>query len=135
MNLFMFGREGASTPTPSANQLPRTEGGGNFQGTFSASYRMILRDCYPNSVPALLYVYDGVVKIDLSNHARRRLREKNLTVEDLRNVLANHARAHPSPRKRMEKGRTISGERINVVYTEVKADEFRIVSVITPDRR
>jgi hypothetical protein len=33
----------------------------------------------------------------------------------------------------MEKGRALSGERINVVYTEAKAGEFRIVSVITPE--
>jgi hypothetical protein len=33
----------------------------------------------------------------------------------------------------MEKGRALSGERINVVYTDAKAGEFRIVSVITPE--
>ncbi len=83
-------------------------------------------------VPAL---YDVVVNIDLSNHARRRLREKGLTVADVRNVLQDRNPAHPSPKKRTERGRAISGERVNVVYTEIKAEEFRIVSVITPDRR
>jgi uncharacterized DUF497 family protein len=83
-------------------------------------------------VPVL---YDDVVNIDLPPHARRRLREKNLTVTDVRNVLADRGPAHPSPKKRTEKGRAISGERVNVVYTEVKAEQFRIVSVITPDRR
>jgi hypothetical protein len=29
----------------------------------------------------------------------------------------------------------VSGERINVVYTEAKAGQFRIVSAITPDRK
>ena len=77
----------------------------------------------------------GVVKIRLSQHARLRLREKGLTVADVRNVLQGRARTHTSPKKRTEKGRTPSGERINVVYTEAKAGEFRIVSVVTPDRK
>lgn len=75
------------------------------------------------------------MKIDLSNHARRRLREKGLTVVDVRSVLQSRGPSHPSSKKRMEKGRAISGERINVVYTEAKVGEFRIVSVVTPDRR
>lgn len=75
------------------------------------------------------------MKIDLSNHARRRLRDKGLTVADVRNVLRGRGPSHPSAKKRTEKGRAISGERIDVVYTEVKAGRFRIVSVVTPDRR
>lgn len=75
------------------------------------------------------------MKIDLSDHARRRLRDKGLTVADVRNVLQGRGPSHPSAKKRTEKGRAISGERIDVVYTEAKAGEFRIVSVVTPDRR
>jgi uncharacterized DUF497 family protein len=75
------------------------------------------------------------VKVYLSMHARRRLRQKGLTVADVRNVLQGRGSAHPSDKKRTEKGRAVSGERINVVYTEAKAGQFRIVSVITPDRK
>ena len=75
------------------------------------------------------------MNIDLSNHARRRLRDKGLTVTDVRNVLQGRGPSHPSPKKRKAWGRAISGERIDVVYTEAKAEEFRIVSVVTPDRR
>lgn len=75
------------------------------------------------------------MKISLTAHARLRLREKGLTVADVRNVLQGRGSAHPSARKRTEKGRAASGERINVVYTEEKAEVFRIVSVITPDRK
>jgi hypothetical protein len=49
-------------------------------------------------------------------------------------ALLGRGPAHPSAKKRMEKGRALSGERINVVvYTEAKAGDFRIVSVITPE--
>jgi uncharacterized DUF497 family protein len=75
------------------------------------------------------------VKINLSNHARLRLREKGLTIADVRNVFRARGGGHPSEKKRVEKGRALSGERLNVVYTEVKAGDFRIVSVITPDRK
>jgi uncharacterized DUF497 family protein len=77
----------------------------------------------------------ALMDIDLSRHARLRLREKGLTRADVENVLNNRSPSHPSPKKRIEKGRALSGEKINVVYTEVKAKEFRIVSVITPDRK
>ena len=63
------------------------------------------------------------------------MRERGITRADIRNVLENRGAAHPSRRKRTEKGRALSGERINVVYTEAKAGEFRIVSVVTPDRQ
>jgi hypothetical protein len=75
------------------------------------------------------------VKVYLSKHARKRLRERGLTVADVRNVLQGRGPAHPSAKKRTQKGRAVSGERINVVYTEAKAGQFRIVSVITPDRK
>ncbi len=77
----------------------------------------------------------GIVNINLSNHARKRLREKGLTVTDVRNVLQGRGPTHPSAKKRTQKGTAVSGERINVVYTEAKAGQFRIVSVITPDRK
>ena len=75
------------------------------------------------------------MKIDLTDHARKRLRQRGLTVADVRNVLWGRAPTHPSPKKRTEKGRALSGERIDVVYTEAKAGNFRIVSVVTPDRK
>jgi uncharacterized protein DUF4258 len=75
------------------------------------------------------------MRITLSRHARQRLWEKGLTRADVRNVLENRAATHPSQKKRTEKGRALSGERIHGVYTEAKAGEFRIVSVVTPDRR
>jgi hypothetical protein len=75
------------------------------------------------------------VQIYLSAHARKRIREKGLTVADVRSVLQGRGPAHPSAKKRKARGRAISGERIEVVYTEAKAGQFRIVSVITPDRR
>jgi hypothetical protein len=75
------------------------------------------------------------MKISLSRHGRRRLRDKGFTVADVRNVLQGRGPSHPSAKKRTEKGRAISGERVNVVYTEAKAGDFRIVSVVTPDRK
>ncbi len=75
------------------------------------------------------------MEIDLSNHARRRLREKGLTKADVENVLRRRPHSHPSAKKRTEKGRALTGERIDVVYTEKKAGKFRIVSVVTPDRK
>ncbi len=75
------------------------------------------------------------MEIDLSNHARRRLREKGLTKADVENVLRRRPRSYPSAKKRTEKGRALSGERIDVVYTEKKAGKFCIVSVVTPDRK
>ncbi len=75
------------------------------------------------------------MRIDLSDHARKRLRQRGLTVADVRNVLRGRAPTHPSPKKRTQQGRALSGERINVVYTEAKAGNFRIVSVVTPDRK
>lgn len=75
------------------------------------------------------------MRVSLSQHARLRLREKNLTLGDVRKVLQERGSVHPSKKKRIEKGRALSGERINVVYTEARAGEFRIVSVVTPDRR
>jgi hypothetical protein len=75
------------------------------------------------------------MRVRLSKHASKRLRDRGLSVADVRNVLQGRGPAHPSAKKRTEKGRALSGERINVVYTEAKAGEFRIVSVITPDRK
>jgi hypothetical protein len=50
-------------------------------------------------------------------------------------VLQNRSPTHPSRKKRPELGRALNGERVKVVYTEHKAQEFRIVSVVTPDRK
>ena len=76
------------------------------------------------------------MKIELTHHARKRLREQRLTIDDVRNVLKSRGgQSYPSKKKRVQGGRALSGEKVNVVYTEEKAGEFRIVSVVTPDRR
>jgi hypothetical protein len=54
---------------------------------------------------------------------------------DIRHVLLNRASTHPSRRKRVERGRALNGERLEVVYTETTAGSFHIVSVKKPDRR
>jgi hypothetical protein len=76
------------------------------------------------------------VRITYTHHAQRRMRERAVSAADVRRVLANRPpqRSFPSPRKRSERGRASSGALLEVVYTEEKAGEFRIVTVITPDR-
>jgi uncharacterized DUF497 family protein len=75
------------------------------------------------------------MRITLSRHARRRMRERAVAMADIRHVLMNRGPSHPSRRKREERGRALNGERLEVVYTEVSAGVFHIVSVKKPDRR
>lgn len=75
------------------------------------------------------------MRITLSNHARKRMRERNISREDVEHVLAGRGATHPSPRKRTRRGRSLSGMRIEVVYTEVQAEQFHIVTVKALDRR
>jgi hypothetical protein len=50
-------------------------------------------------------------------------------VADIRNVLNGRPPMHPSPNKRVHTGRALDGRRLEVMYTEAKAGEVRIVSV------
>ena len=77
-------------------------------------------------VPAL---YHDVMKITPTAHGHRRMHERRVTVADIRNVLGSRPQMHPSPNKRVHTGRALDGRRLEVMYTEAKAGEVRIVSV------
>ena len=72
------------------------------------------------------------MKITLIRHGHRRMRERRVTVADIRNVLNSRPQMHPSPNKRVHTGRTLDGRRLEVMYTEAKAGEVRVVSVVIP---
>ncbi len=72
------------------------------------------------------------MEITPTRHGHRRMRERRVTVADIRNVLGSRPPMHPSPNKRVQTGRALDGRRLEVVYTEPKAGEFRIVSVVAP---
>jgi uncharacterized DUF497 family protein len=57
------------------------------------------------------------------------MRERSVTVADIRNVLNSRTQMHFSPNKRVHTGRALDGQRLEVMYTEAKAGEVRIVSV------
>ena len=57
------------------------------------------------------------------------MREWRVTVADIRNVLNSRPQMHFSPNKRVHMGRALDGRRLEVMYTEAKAGEIRIVSV------
>lgn len=63
------------------------------------------------------------------------MRQRNVTLEDIEHVLSARGPGHPSPRKRTQRGRSLGGQRLEVVYTEVQADQFHIVTVKALDRR
>jgi hypothetical protein len=63
-------------------------------------------------------------------HGSRRMHERGVTVADIRNVLNGRPPMHPSPNKRVHTGRALDGRRLEVMYTEAKAGEVRIVSVV-----
>ena len=73
--------------------------------------------------------YHEAMKITPIRHAHRRMRERRVTVEDIRNVRHGRPPMHPSPNKRVQMGRTLDGRRLEVMYTEAKAGEVRVVSV------
>ena len=77
-------------------------------------------------VPAL---YHDAMKITPTPHGHRRMRERGVTVADIRSVLNSRPQMHFSPNKRVHKGRALDGRRLEVMYTEAKAGEVRIVSV------
>ena len=57
------------------------------------------------------------------------MRERRVTVADIRNVLNSRPQMHFSPNKRVHTGLALDGRRLEVMYTEAKAGEIRIVSV------
>ena len=72
------------------------------------------------------------MKITPTPHGHRRMRERRVTVADIRNVLNSRPKMHFSPNKRVHTGRALDGQRLEVMYTEAKAGEVRIVSVRAP---
>jgi len=74
------------------------------------------------------------LRVTLSNHARRRMRERNVPSEDVEHVMAGREPAHPSPKSRTLRGRTLGGARLEVVYTEARPEQFHIVTVKLLDR-
>jgi hypothetical protein len=69
------------------------------------------------------------MKITPTRHGHRRMHERRVTVADIRNVLNSRPPMHFSPNKRVHTGRALDGRRLEVMYTEAKAGEVRIVSV------
>ena len=80
-------------------------------------------------VPVL---YHDAMKITPTPHAHRRMHERRVTVADIRNVLNSRPKMHFSLNKRVHTGRARDGRRLQVMYTEAKAGEVRIVSVAAP---
>jgi hypothetical protein len=73
------------------------------------------------------------MNITPTRHGHRRMRERRVTVADIRNVLnGRRPQMHFSPNKRVQTGRALDGRRLEVMYTEAKAGEVRIVSVAAP---
>lgn len=69
------------------------------------------------------------MRVTLSGHARKRMRERNVYREDIEYVLSKRGQTYPSPKKRSRRGRDASGRRMEVVYTEVNSGQFHIVTV------
>lgn len=74
------------------------------------------------------------MNVTFSGHARKRMNERNVFREDIENVLLARGPAHPSSRKRTQRGRSLGGKRLEVVYTEGTAGHFHIVTVKVLDR-
>lgn len=74
------------------------------------------------------------MRITLSGHARKRMRERNVSFGDIEHELSGRGPEHPGSRKRTIRGRSLGGRRLEVVYTEAQADQFHIVTVKTLDR-
>lgn len=72
------------------------------------------------------------MRITYSSHARRRMKERNVTQPDVESVMSRRARTYPSSKKRTETGRTLGGKSLKVVYTEEKRENFHIVTVVIP---
>ena len=72
------------------------------------------------------------MKITPVRHGHMRMHERRVTVADIRNVLNSRPQMKFSPNKRVQMGRTLDGRRLEVMYTEAKAGEVHVVSVVTP---
>lgn len=68
------------------------------------------------------------MRITLRGRARRRMRERNVSLEDIEHLLSDRGSAHPSP-KRTQRGRSLGGVQLEVVYTEVQSEQLHIVTV------
>jgi hypothetical protein len=97
---------------------------GQAVGGLRQSGRGILRD--------VLALYHDAMKITPTPHGHRRMHERRVTVADIRNVLNSRPPMHFSPNRRVHTGRALDGRRLEVIYTEAKAGEVRIVSVAAP---
>jgi hypothetical protein len=108
---------------PLSTEVPRRAPRGPVgpQLHFAIYGRGILR-----GVPAL---YHDAMKITPTPHGHRRMHERRVTVADIRYVLNGRPQMHFSPNKRVHTGRALDGRRLEVMYTEAKAGEVRIVSV------
>ena len=69
------------------------------------------------------------MNITFSGHARQRMNERNVTIEDVENVLSDRGPGHPGAKKRTQRGRSLGGKRLEVVYTEKVAGYFHVVTV------
>lgn len=69
------------------------------------------------------------MNITFSGHARQRMDERNVTAEDIENVLSNLGPGHPSTKKQTQRGRSLGGKRLEVVYTEGTVGHFHVVTV------
>lgn len=74
------------------------------------------------------------MRITLSGHARKRMRERNVSVADIRHVMSGRGHQHPSAKKRTQSGRSPAGVRLEVVYTEPTTLHFHVVTVKLLDR-
>ncbi len=74
------------------------------------------------------------MRVTYSNHADKRMRERNVSRYDVRHVLTGRRFEPPSPKKRTVTGRALAGHRLEVVYTQARQAEFHIVTVKLPDR-
>jgi hypothetical protein len=74
------------------------------------------------------------VRVTLSGHARKRMRERNVFWDDIEHVLASRGSEYSSSKKRTFRGRDAGGRRLEVVYTEARSGHFHVVTIKTLDR-
>ncbi len=74
------------------------------------------------------------MQVTLSGHARKRMRERNISREEIEHVLSGRGQEHPSPKKRTLQGRAPDGRRLEVVYTEARPGHFHVVTIKTLGR-
>jgi hypothetical protein len=62
------------------------------------------------------------------------MEQRNVSWDDIENVLSGRGPAGPSARKRTQRGRSLGVRRLEVVYTEETAGHFHTVTVKVLDR-